>query len=128
MSCLEFVTHLYIKPIQQTTQARTITPKTVAAVPPGEPPEAEIEAYYTNQGIAYTFLQYFSGYEIILLPPTYCHTDSSTCHSKTDIIGQGNINAKYSRVVEELTKDHLTVWRGCDCITHGFHRCDTVSI
>lgn len=39
---LDLVTHLYIKPKQQTTQARTITPSTVAAVPAGEPPEAEM--------------------------------------------------------------------------------------
>ena len=42
-------THLYIKPIQQTTQARTITPRTVAAVPAGEPPEAVIKAHWKNE-------------------------------------------------------------------------------
>lgn len=45
-SGIETTSHLYIKPIQQTTQARTITPRTVAAVPAGEPTEAEIEAHY----------------------------------------------------------------------------------
>lgn len=38
-------TYLYIKPIKQTTHARTITPRTVAAVPVGVPVEAEGEAY-----------------------------------------------------------------------------------
>lgn len=37
-------THLYIKPMQQTTQARTITPRIMAAVPAGEPPEAVNDA------------------------------------------------------------------------------------
>lgn len=41
--------HLYIKPTQQTTQARTMTPKTVAAVPAGEPPEAEMGLHLTVQ-------------------------------------------------------------------------------
>lgn len=36
--------YLYIKPVKQATHARTITPRTVAAVPAGVPVEAEGEA------------------------------------------------------------------------------------
>lgn len=63
-----------------------------------------------------------------MLPPTYCHTDSSTCNSKTDIVGQGDIDAKYSRVIEELTEDHLAVRSGRGFITDSFHWSDAVGI
>lgn len=45
----KFGTHLYIKPTQQTTQASTITPRTIAAVPAGEPLDAVMEAHYRNE-------------------------------------------------------------------------------
>lgn len=38
-----------MSPMQQTTQARTMTPRTVAAVPAGVPPDAEIKTHYTNE-------------------------------------------------------------------------------
>lgn len=41
-------THLYIKPTQHTTQASTITPRMIAAVPAGEPLEAANQAECRN--------------------------------------------------------------------------------
>jgi len=59
---------------------------------------------------------------------THCYIDYLTRHGKTDIICQRHVEAEYACLVEELTKDHLTVWRGRSCITDGLDRCDTVSI
>lgn len=59
---------------------------------------------------------------------TYCYIDSSTCHSQADIIRQGDIEAEHACVVEELAKDHLTVWRGRGHAADGLNRCYTVGI
>ena len=62
----------------------------------------------------------------LYLSLTYCDTDFGTGHSQTDIIGQGHINAEHSRVVKELTKNHLAFWRGCHSTANSLHRCGTV--
>lgn len=61
-------------------------------------------------------------------PLTYCHTDSSARHGETDVIGEGDVDAKHPRVIEELAEDQLTIWRRRGRVTDGFHRCDTVSV
>lgn len=46
---IELGAHLYISPMQQATQARNMTPRTVAAVPAGLPPEAARKAQASSE-------------------------------------------------------------------------------
>lgn len=61
-------------------------------------------------------------------PPTDSHADSGAGHSQADVVGQGDVDAEDSRVVEELAEDHLAVGRGRGLVTDCFHWCDAVGV
>lgn len=119
------------------TQTRTMTPRTAATVPAGEELEPATTTHFKEGMVHSTISEMsnekdFTDHKVVctglFISLTHSHTNFSTGHSQTNIIGQGHVDAEHSRVVEELAKDHLTIWGGCHVVTNGLHRRDAVCV
>jgi hypothetical protein len=114
-----------------------MTPRTAATVPAGEELEPATTTHF-EEGMVHSTISEMSNGKVLtvhevlctcsLISLTHSHTNFSTGHSQTNIIGQGHVDAEHSRVVEELAKDHLTIWGGCHVATDGLHRRDAVFV